>query len=112
MYFYHVLFFVLQFLALAMVTLAVAELPSPYQYNRPLGGAGSAGSASSLGGSFASLGGNGFSGGVDTNEGANVDPQLLQQVREILLREESQQSLSVAGAGSLGAPSGQYGKLF
>lgn len=102
-----------------MVTLVVAEPPSPYQYNRPSGGFGSSGSSgfgssgfggSSFGGS--SFGGSSFGGGggggYDSNEGANVDPQLLEQVRQILLREESQSSAS-APSSQYGAPSSQYG---
>lgn len=67
-----------------MVTIAVAEPPSPYSYNRPSGHGGSFGAGSSLSGSFQQQ----SFGGFDSNEGAQVDPQLLEQVRQILLREE------------------------
>lgn len=49
-----------------------------------------------------------FGGGFQSNEGANVDPQLLEQVRQILLREESQSGAS-APSQSYGAPSTSYG---
>lgn len=101
-----------------MVTLVVAEPPSPYNYNRPSGGGfgssgfgGSSFGGSSFGGSSfggSSFGGGGGGGGYDSNEGANVDPQLLEQVRQILLREESQSSAS-APSSQYGAPSSQYG---
>lgn len=94
-----------------MVTLVVAEPPSPYSYNRPstgFGGSsfGSSGfGASGFGGSsFGGHSGGHSSGGFQSNEGQNVDPQLLEQVRQILLREESQSSAS-----SFSAPSSQYG---
>lgn len=70
-----------------MVTIAVAEPPSPYSYNRPSGGGGlfgGGGGGSSFGGGFQQQ----SFGGFDSNEGAQVDPQLLEQVRQILLREE------------------------
>lgn len=67
-----------------MVTIAVAELPSPYSYNRPSGNGVLLGAGSSLGGSFQQQ----SFGGFDSNEGAQVDSQLLEQVRQILLREE------------------------
>lgn len=96
-----------------MVTLVVAEPPSPYSYNRPQSGFGSSGfGGSSFGGS--SFGGSSFGGGggggggYEANEGANVDPQLLEQVRQILLREESQSSAQ-APSSQYGAPSSQYG---
>lgn len=61
-----------------MVTLVVAEPPSPYSYNRPSSGLG----GSSFGSSgFGASGFGGSSGGFQSNEGANVDPQLLEQVK-------------------------------
>jgi hypothetical protein len=79
-----------------------------YNYNRPsIGGGVSAGgfgggdSAISSGGNYeqVAIGGN-------TQEGLNVDPQLLEQIKQILLREESQQG---SGAGRPNQPSSQYG---
>lgn len=96
-----------------MATLVVAEPPSPYSYNRPsssFGGSSFGGSSfggSSFGGS--SFGGGHSSGGFQSNEGANVDPQLLEQVRQILLREESQASSFSAPSSQYGAPSPAYG---
>lgn len=97
-----------------MATLVVAEPPSPYSYNRPSSGHSSFG-GSSFGGS--GFGGSGFGGssfggsggGFASNEGANIDPQLLEQVRQILLREESQSSSVSAPSSQYGAPSPQYG---
>lgn len=88
-----------------MVTLVVAEPPSPYQYNRPSSGFGSSGFGGS---SFGSSGFGGSSFGGNDNEGANIDPQLLEQVRQILLREESQSSAQQPSS-QYGAPSPQYG---
>lgn len=105
-----------------MATLVVAEPPSPYSYNRPSSGfGGSSFGGSSFGGSSfggSSFGGSSFggghggghsSGGFQSNEGANVDPQLLEQVRQILLREESQSGSVSAPSSQYGAPSSQYG---
>lgn len=94
-----------------MVTLVVAEPPSPYSYNRPSTGFGGS-SFGSSGFGASSFGGSSFggsSGGFQSNEGANVDPQLLEQVRQILLREESQASSFSAPSSTYGAPSPQYG---
>lgn len=94
-----------------MVTMVVAEPPSPYQYNRPSGGfGGSSGGFGSSGLGGSSFGSSGFGGsfGGNDNEGANVDPQLLEQVRQILLREESQSSAQQPSS-QYGAPSSQYG---
>lgn len=94
-----------------MATLVVAEPPSPYSYNRPSTGfGGSSFGGSSFGGS--SFGGSSFggsSGGFQSNEGANVDPQLLEQVRQILLREESQSASISQPSSQYGAPSSSYG---
>lgn len=90
-----------------MVTIACAEPPSPYSYNRPSSGNGGLfGAGSSLSGNFQQQ----SFGGFDSNEGAQVDPQLLEQVRQILLREESQSSQNIAAPSSqYGVPSNQYG---
>ncbi|KAG5877321.1 hypothetical protein JTB14_017622 [Gonioctena quinquepunctata] len=96
-------------LAFALAAAVVAEPPSGYSYSRPSGGGGI-----SLGGGL-SGGGGGYtsvSSGYQTSEGASVDPALLEQVRQILLKEE-QSSSSSGGIGgissSYGAPSSQYG---
>lgn len=95
-----------------MVTLVAAEPPSPYSYQRPSSSFGSSGFGSSGFGS-SSFGSSGFGGGgghsSSSGEGASVDPQLLEQVRQILLREESQSSAQSAPSSSYGAPSPQYG---
>ncbi|KAH1022428.1 hypothetical protein HUJ04_011832 [Dendroctonus ponderosae] len=101
-------------LAFALATVAIAEPPSGYSYSRPSGG-GSIGGGISLGGGL-SGGGGGYtavSSGYQTSEGASVDPALLEQVRQILLKEEqnSASSSSIGGgiSSSYGAPSAQYG---
>ncbi|GJQ74455.1 hypothetical protein Trydic_g21325 [Trypoxylus dichotomus] len=94
--------------AIAMAVVVAAEPPSGYSYARPSGGGGGY-----LGG--LSGGGGGYQAepfGYQTNEGATVDPVLLEQVRQILLKEEisSQSSSSSGGISSTyGAPSPQYG---
>lgn len=100
-----------QVFALALAAAVVAEPPSGYSYSRPSGGGGG---GYSLGGGL-SGGGGGYtavSSGYQTSEGASVDPALLEQVRQILLKEE-QNSASSGGIGgissSYGAPSSQYG---
>lgn len=96
-----------------MAVAVVAEPPSGYSYSRPSGGGG--GYSGGLSG-----GGGGYQAvpfGYQTNEGASVDQALLEQVRQILLKEEiSSQSVGVSGGGggggissSYGAPSPQYG---
>uniref|UniRef100_A0AAR5P157 Zasp-like motif domain-containing protein n=1 Tax=Dendroctonus ponderosae TaxID=77166 RepID=A0AAR5P157_DENPD len=86
---------------------AIAEPPSGYSYSRPSGG-GSIGGGISLGGGYTAV-----SSGYQTSEGASVDPALLEQVRQILLKEEqnSASSSSIGGgiSSSYGAPSAQYG---
>lgn len=104
--------FSLQVFALALAAAVVAEPPSGYSYNRPSGG------GISFGGGL-SGGGGGYqavSSGYQTSEGASVDPALLEQVRQILLKEEQSSSSSGFGGGigggissSYGAPSSQYG---
>ncbi|XP_044736582.1 pro-resilin [Chrysoperla carnea] len=114
-------------MVIALAALATAEPPSGYSYSRPSGGGGggySSGgysSGGSLGGGYSGGGGGGgytaVSTGYQTSEGASVDPQLLEQVRQILLKEE-QSSGSIGGGGggypsapssSYGAPSSSYG---
>lgn len=103
-----------QVFAFALAAVVVAEPPSGYNYNRPSGGGGISfgGGGHSLGGGL-SGGGGGYtsvSSGGQTNEGASVDPQLLEQVRQILLKEEQQGASSGGGGGGGGfAPSSQYG---
>lgn len=115
-------------MAFALAAAVVAEPPSSgYNYNRG-GGAGFAAGGgfggSGFGGGFGGGAGGGFGGGAgggyqtvsdgfQTSEGLNVDPKLLEQVRQILLSEESKASSSVGGGfgGGFGggAPSSQYG---
>lgn len=114
-------------MALAMAMAVMAEPPSGYSYSRP-GGGGFIGSGGGFGGGLSggglSGGGGGYtavSSGYQTSEGASVDPALLEQVRQILLKEEiSAQSHGGGGGGfgggfgggissSYGAPSPQYG---
>ncbi|XP_053948281.1 keratin, type II cytoskeletal 1 [Anastrepha obliqua] len=105
------------FLVFALAALVVAEPPSGYNYPRGGGGGGSFGGGSFGGsfggGSFGGGGGGGYqavSGGFQTSEGQNVDPQLLEQVRQILLNEESKASSGGGGGGGGGGyPSGSYG---
>ncbi|XP_035447543.2 pro-resilin [Spodoptera frugiperda] len=93
-------------IALALVACASAEAPSGYNYNRPSGGGG--------GGFHGGIGGGSGGGyqavstGYQTSEGQNVDPQLLEQIRSILLKEEAS-SGSGGGHGGHGAPSSSYG---
>lgn len=107
-------FLFFQCIAIAMAVAVVAEPPSGYSYSRPSGGGGgfSGGFSGGLSG-----GGGGYtavSSGYSTSEGQNVDPQLLEQVRQILLKEEQSSSASSFSSGgglssSYGAPSSQYG---
>lgn len=89
----------------------VAEPPSGYSYSRPSGGGVSFGGGLSGGGG----GYTAVSSGYQTSEGASVDPALLEQVRQILLKEEQSSSSIGFGSGhggissSYGAPSSQYG---
>ncbi|XP_076624529.1 uncharacterized protein LOC143343474 [Colletes latitarsis] len=111
---------------LAGFALAEPPVSSGYSYNRPSGGGGGGGGYSFGGGGGGgggggySLGGGGgytqVSTGYQTSEGASVDGALLEQIRQILLKEElsSQQSGGFGGGGyapssSYGAPSSQYG---
>lgn len=98
-----------------MAAVANGEAPG-YNYNKQSGFGVSAGGSSfgNGGGSDLSSGG-GYQQeavGQSTQEGANIDPQLLDQIRQILLREESQSGGNGGGNGGGfggGAPSSQYG---
>lgn len=100
------------FTIFALAAVANGEAPG-YNYNRPsFSGGVSAGGNSfgSSGSSFGSSGGNyeevAIGGGGQ--EGLSVDPQLLEKIKQILLREESQAGAGGNG-GSFGQPSSQYG---
>lgn len=80
-----------------------------YNYNRPSSGSGVSSGGQSFGGGNAISSGGGYEQeaiGGSTQEGLSVDPQLLDKIRQILLREESK-----TGGGSSGGsqPSSQYG---
>ncbi|XP_017777959.1 PREDICTED: pro-resilin-like [Nicrophorus vespilloides] len=90
------------FAAFVLAVAVVAEPPSGYSYNRPSGGGGLSG-----GGGYTAV-----SSGYQTSEGASVDHVLLEQVRQILLKEEQNAQSSHGGGGissTYGAPSSQYG---
>lgn len=92
-----------------MATVANCEAPGGYNYNRPQsfgGGVSSGGNALASGGNYEQE-----AIGASTNEGLTVDPQLLEQIKQILLREESKSSSggNGNGGGNFGAPSSQYG---
>lgn len=98
-----------------MAAVANGEAPGGYNYNRPSFGSGSASGSNSFGGGSAISSGGGYQQeaiGASTQEGLTVDPQLLDQIRQILLREESK-SGSQGGAqqpsSQYGAPQAQYG---
>lgn len=114
-----------------MAAAVVAEPPSGYSYNRPSGGFGGGGfggghGGGGFGGGFGGghggggglIGGGGYtavSSGYQTNEGASVDPILLEKVRQILLQEEINSHGSGGGHGGGfgggfgGGVSSQYG---
>ncbi|XP_029036114.1 pro-resilin [Osmia bicornis bicornis] len=110
---------------LAGFALAEPPISSGYSYSRPSGGGGGYSHGGGGGGGGYSLGGGGGGGGggytavstgYQTSEGASVDGALLEQIRQILLKEElqAQQSGGFGGGGyapssSYGAPSSQYG---
>lgn len=94
-----------------------AEPPSGYNYNRPSGGGGGGGFSGGFSGGLGG-GGGGYravSSGHQTSEGQHVDQQLLEQVRQILLKEEASSSAGGSFGGhsapssSYGAPSSSYG---
>ncbi|XP_031827756.1 uncharacterized protein LOC116424908 [Nomia melanderi] len=100
---------------LAGFALAEPPVSSGYSYSRPSGGGGGGGGYS-LGGGGGGGGYTAVSTGYQTNEGASVDGALLEQIRQILLKEElqAQQTGGFGGGGyapssSYGAPSSQYG---
>ncbi|XP_014474454.1 PREDICTED: pro-resilin [Dinoponera quadriceps] len=107
-------------LIIGLAGLALAEPPvSGYSYSRPTGG-GSSYSFGGGGGGFGIGGGGGYtqvSTGYQTSEGASVDGALLEQIRQILLKEELQSQQSggfgigggYAPSSSYGAPSTSYG---
>ncbi|XP_076679176.1 uncharacterized protein LOC143374706 [Andrena cerasifolii] len=104
-------------IGLAGFALAEPPVSSGYSYSRPSGGGGGGGGYSLGGGGGGGGGGyTSVSTGYQTSEGASVDGALLEQIRQILLKEElqSQQTGGFGGGGyapssSYGAPSSQYG---
>lgn len=101
-------------MAFAMAVMVAAEPPSGYSYNRPSGGGGgySGGGGFIGGGGGFSSGGGGYtavSSGYQTSEGQNVDPQLLEQIKQILLKEEQSSGGGHGGGGFGGGISSQYG---
>lgn len=106
----------LQFTIFALAAVANGEAPG-YNYNRPQSGGGVSAGGNSFGGS--GFGGSSFGGSSSGNyeevaiggggqEGLSVDPQLLEKIKQILLREESQSGAGGNGGG-FGQPSSQYG---
>ncbi|XP_014359381.1 pro-resilin [Papilio machaon] len=98
-------------IALALVACVGAEPPSGYSYNRPSGGHGGGGFSGGLsgGGPLQPV-----PAGYQTSEGQHVDAQLLEQVRQILLKEEASSGSGFGGghsapSSSYGAPSSSYG---
>lgn len=106
-----------QFAVFALAAVVNCEAPGGYNYNRPSVGGGSSAGGSSFGGSGGSAisSGGGYQQeaiGGNTQEGLTVDPQLLDQIRQILLKEESQNGGGQNGGGGRGGggqPSSQYG---
>ncbi|XP_072938150.1 uncharacterized protein [Epargyreus clarus] len=92
-------------IALALAACVSAEPPSGYNYNRPSGGGFHGGISGGLSGGGAY---HAVSSGYQTSEGQHVDGQLLEQIRQILLKEEAS-SGSGFGGGHGGAPSSSYG---
>lgn len=93
----------------ALAAMAVAEPPSGYSYNRPSGGGGFGGGFGGGHGGGGLIGGGPYqavSSGYQTSEGQQVDPLLLEQIKQILLREESQ---SGGGGGFGGGFGGGHG---
>lgn len=99
-----------------MATVANCEAPGGYNYQQPqsFGGGVSAGGSAFGGG--VSAGGSAFGGGANyeqvaiggqTYEGQQVDAQLLEKIKQILLNEESKSGAGNGGFG--GQPSSQYG---
>lgn len=101
-------------MVIALAALATAEPPSGYSYSRSSGGVGGGYSGGSLGGGYAAGGSSGgykaVSTGYQTSEGIAVDPQLLEQVRQILLKEEQAAGgFQSNNAGWHSSPSSSYG---
>lgn len=111
------------FVCSVMLTATKADAPlggggSGYSYSKPSGsfggfsGGGGGGGYSSGGGGYPSGGGSGGSyvqvpPGPSTYEGQYVDPKLLEQVRQVILKEESSGGGSSSSSG--GYPSSSYG---
>lgn len=112
-------FSLFQCIIVGLAGFALAEPPSGYSYSRPSGGGGySFGGGGGGGGGFSHGGGGGYtsvSTGYQTSEGASIDGALLEQIRQILLREEQNSGFGggigggYAPSSSYGAPSSQYG---
>ncbi|EFN75278.1 hypothetical protein EAI_03101 [Harpegnathos saltator] len=106
-------------IGLAGFALAEPPVSGGYSYSRPTGGYSFGGGGG--GGGFGIGGGGGgytqVSTGYQTSEGASVDGALLEQIRQILLKEELQSQQTggfgigggYAPSSSYGAPSPQYG---
>lgn len=119
------------FVSSVVLTAAKADAPlgggGGYSYSKPSGSFGGFGGGgySSGGGGYSSGGGGHSSGGggsyvqvppgPSTYEGQYVDPKLLDQVRQVILKEESNAGSSSSGgfggypSSSYGAPSTSYG---
>ncbi|XP_044737124.1 keratin, type I cytoskeletal 10-like [Chrysoperla carnea] len=101
------------YIVIALATLATAEPPSSYSYSRASGGVGGGYSGGSLGGGWPGSNNGGYtavSTGYQTSEGIAVDPQLLEQVRQILLKEEQAGGgWQSNNAGWQSSPSSSYG---
>lgn len=110
-------------MAFAMALVVSAEPPSGYSYSRPSGGGGGYIGGGGGGGFIGGGGGGGYtavSSGYQTSEGQHVDAALLEQVRQILLKEEQSHGHIGGGGGgghggggypssSYGVPSSSYG---
>ncbi|XP_023945609.1 pro-resilin [Bicyclus anynana] len=98
-------------IALALVACASAEPPSGYSYSRPSGGHGGGGFGGAIGGLLGGGALRAVSSGYQTSEGQQVDGQLLEQIRQILLKEEASSGSGFGGGhgGGHGAPSSSYG---
>lgn len=101
---------------MAVAISAESPVGGGYSYSRPSGGYSGGGGGYSGGGGGGLIGGGGYtavSSGYQTSEGATVDPALLEQVRQILLKEEiNSQSIGGGhggGGGGGGYPSSSYG---
>ncbi|XP_075227501.1 uncharacterized protein LOC142327959 [Lycorma delicatula] len=98
----------------ASLAFVYAEPPvgGGYSYSRPSGGY-SGGGGYHGGGGYSGGGGGGYiqvAPGPSTNEGQYVDQGLLEQVRQIILKDEaSSVSYSGGGGGGGGYPSSSYG---